>query len=53
MTDAGLSAAMVPGAPAAARKRAVLAGRLLLALLLVLVSIPATVLLMRQERVES
>ena len=36
MTDAGLTAAMVPGAPAAARKRAVLAGRLLLALLLVL-----------------
>src|SRR4029079_15789339 len=36
MTDAGLTAAMVSDAPAAARKRVVLAGRLLLALLLVL-----------------
>ena len=36
MTDAGLTAAVVSDAPAAARKRVVLAGRLLLALLLVL-----------------
>jgi NitT/TauT family transport system permease protein len=36
MTSAGLSAPMVSGAPVAARKRAVLAGRLLLAALLVL-----------------
>ena len=36
MTDAGLTAAMVSDAPAAARKRVVVAGRLLLAVLLVL-----------------
>ena len=36
MTDAGLTAAMVSDAPAVARKRVVVAGRLLLALLLVL-----------------
>ena len=36
MTSAGLSAPMVSGAPVAARKRAVLAGRLLLAALLML-----------------
>ena len=36
MTSAGLSAPMVSGAPVAARRRAVLAGRLLLAALLVL-----------------